>query len=130
MQTPKVVHKNVSNIGIVVHKNVITFDEYNGALAEQLVLQELLFLPDIPVYYYTKPNARQEIDFLTEIKNQVLPIEVKSGENLQSKSLKQFIIENAPIRAVKSSLLPFRHNEVIDNVPLYALQSYINSFQQ
>ena len=106
------------------------FDEYNGALAEQLVLQELSFLPDIPIYYYTKPNARQEIDFLTEIKNQVLPIEVKSGENLQSKSLKQFIIENAPIRAVKSSLLPFRHNEVIDNVPLYALQSYINSFQQ
>ena len=25
MQTPKVVHKNVSNIGIVVHKSVIMF---------------------------------------------------------------------------------------------------------
>ncbi len=105
------------------------FEEYNGALAEELVLQELVCISDIPIYYYNKPNARQEIDFLTEIKNRVIPIEVKSGENLQSKSLKQFIIENKSTKAVKSSLLPFRSNEVIDNVPIYALQSYIGSMQ-
>lgn len=105
------------------------FEEYNGALAEQLVLQELSCLPDLPTAYYTKPNAKQEIDFLIEAKNRVVPIEVKSGENLQSKSLKQFIIENAPERAVKSSLLPFRSNEVTDNVPLYSLQNYIKALR-
>lgn len=101
------------------------FEEYNGALTEQLALQEMKCLPDLPIYYYTKPNAQQEIDFLIDIKNVSVPVEVKAGENLQAKSLKQFILENKIEKAIKTSLLPYRDNDVISNIPLYALYSYI-----
>ena len=101
------------------------FEEYNGALTEQLVLQELKCVPDLPVYYYSKPNARQEIDFMIDIKNHAVPVEAKAGENLQAKSLKQFILENNPSKAIKTSLKPYKNNDIIDNVPLYAIHSYI-----
>lgn len=106
------------------------FEEYNGALTEQLVLQELKAVDDLPVYYYTKPNAKQEIDFMIMIKNQVIPVEAKAGENLQAKSLKQYIIENSPTKAIKASLKPFKSNEIIDNVPLYAIASYARLMQR
>lgn len=101
------------------------FEEYNGALTEQLVLQELKCLPNLPIYYYTKPNSQQEIDFVIDIKNRAIPVEAKAGENLQAKSLKQFIQENKSEMAIKTSLKPYKSNEVIDNVPLYALYCYL-----
>ena len=101
------------------------FEEYNGALTEQLVLQELKCLPNLPVYYYNKPNSQQEIDFVIEIKNRAIPVEAKAGENLQAKSLKQFIQENKSEKAIKTSLKQYKGNEIIDNVPLYALYCYL-----
>jgi predicted AAA+ superfamily ATPase len=101
------------------------FEEYNGALTEQLVLQELKCVPNLPVYYYTKQNSQQEIDFVIDIKNCAVPIEAKAGENLQAKSFKQFILENKSPKAIKTSLKPYKSNEVIDNVPLYALYCYL-----
>ena len=101
------------------------FEEYNGALTEQLVLQELKCIPDLPVYYYTKPNAKQKIDFMIMVNNQAIPVEAKVGENLQAKSLKQYILENNPTKAIKISLMPFKSNEIIDNVPLYAIANYV-----
>lgn len=106
------------------------FEEYNGALTEQLVLQELKCIPDLPVYYYTKPNAKQEIDFMIMVNNQAIPVEAKAGENLQAKSLKQYILENNPTKAIKTSLMPFKSNEIIDNVPLYAIANYVQLMRE
>ena len=105
------------------------FEEYNGALTEQLVLQELKCVPNLPVYYYTKQNSQQEIDFLIDIKNRAIPVEAKAGENLQAKSLKQFIQENKSEKAIKTSLKQYKSNEIIDNVPLYALYCYLQQYQ-
>ena len=101
------------------------FEEYNGALTEQLVLQELKCIANLPIYYYSKPNSQQEIDFIIDIQNRAIPIEAKAGENLQAKSFKQFILENKSPKAIKTSLKPYKSNEVIDNVPLYALYCYL-----
>lgn len=106
------------------------FEEYNGALTEQLVLQELKCISDLPVYYYAKPNAKQEIDFMIMVNNQAIPIEAKAGENLQAKSLKQYITDNNPSKAIKTSLMPFKSNEIIDNVPLYAIANYIQLMRE
>ena len=101
------------------------FEEYNGALTEQLVLQELKCIANLPIYYYSKPNSQQEIDFIIDIQNRAIPIEAKAGENLQAKALKQFILENKPEKAVKTSLKQYKSNAVIDNVPLYGLYCYL-----
>ena len=65
---------------------------------------------------------------MIDIKNVSVPVEVKAGENLQAKSLKQFILENKIEKAIKTSLLPYRDNDVINNIPLYALYSYIRKY--
>ena len=62
---------------------------------------------------------------MLEIKNRAIPVEAKAGENLQAKSLKQFILENKSGKAIKTSLKQYKGNEVIDNVPLYALYCYL-----
>ena len=62
---------------------------------------------------------------MLEIKNRAIPVEAKAGENLQAKSLKQFILENKSVKAIKTSLKQYKSNEIIDNIPLYALYCYL-----
>lgn len=57
----------------------------------------------------------------------VLPIEVKAEENVRSKSLATFVSDHhssdaPPLKAVRLSMLPFRRQEWMDNLPLYAAQ--------
>lgn len=113
------------NIPQILHSLHLVTEDGGIKNAALLLLQELKCLPDMPVYYYTKPNAKQEIDFMIMVNNQAIPIEAKAGENLQAKSLKQYIIENSPAKAIKTSLMPFKSNEIIDNVPLYAIANYV-----
>lgn len=65
------------------------FTEFKGALTEQYVNQELRSSEKIEnQYYWTGRTA--EIDFLVQIENEIIPIEVKAEQNLQAKSLKYF----------------------------------------
>ena len=60
--------------------------EYNGALTEQFVCQQLKIKTDL--HYWTTQNATAEIDLIIQFQNQITSIEVKAEENLKSKSLK------------------------------------------
>jgi len=70
-----------------------------GKLAEQLVGQHLLF--DRPVYeppelyYWTREqrNSSAEVDFLTSLGSEVIPVEVKSGKTGRLRSLHLFLAE-------------------------------------
>lgn len=97
------------------------FKEAKGALAEQFVLEELLAAGEMP-YYYSKEDSRGEIDFILDRSKAVLPVEVKSGDNVGSASLKAFLerFPKVPL-AVKLSTLPSQDNEKIKNLALYAV---------
>ena len=72
------------------------------------------------IYFYNSENGKLELDFLTQGKHGLLPIEVKAGENLKSKSLKTFhelFPESYPIRI---SLSDYRKQDWLTNLPLYA----------
>lgn len=97
------------------------FVEFKGALAEQYVFQQIIQFS--APFYWSKPNSKQEIDFLLQLKDKIIPIEVKSGENLQAKSLRQFVKENNNIHAVRLSLSDFRAEEWLTNVPLYCVSA-------
>jgi predicted AAA+ superfamily ATPase len=85
-------------------------------LAEQFALQEMK--PNHrQLYYWTGVSA--EIDFLIQTEAGIVPIEVKSGENLNAKSLRTYIVKYQPERAYKLSMLPPRRNETVMNMPLY-----------
>lgn len=104
---------------IVKGNNIFT--EFKGALTEQYVLQQLKLKHD--PYYWSKPNARQEIDFLLQIGNEIVPIEVKAEENLKAKSLRQFVLDNKPGTAYRTSMSNFREEDWMTNLPLYAVSS-------
>ncbi|RLD75321.1 MAG: AAA family ATPase [Bacteroidetes bacterium] len=70
-----------------------------GSLAEQFVGQELLcrapYFMENSIYYWLREqrNSEAEIDYMTQIGNQIIPIEVKAGKTGTLKSLQVFISE-------------------------------------
>ena len=97
------------------------FEEFKGALTEQYVMQQMVTLPDIAIYYWTADRADSEIDFLVQYSGKVIPMEVKTEENLQAKSLKAFYQRYSPAKAIRTSMSDFREESWMTNLPLYAI---------
>lgn len=95
------------------------FKEFKGALTEQYAFQQMI--QENTLYYWSKPNAKQEIDFLLQKDDKIIPIEVKAGVNLKAKSLRQFVIENHSELAYRISLINYRKEEWLINLPLYCI---------
>ncbi len=97
------------------------FQEFKGALTEQYVLQQLITQKDWATYYWSADNGKAEIDFLVQLKGEILPIEVKAEENLKAKSLRIFNQQFKPFTAVRCSMSDFRKEDWLTNLPLYAI---------
>lgn len=111
---------------ILVDDNI--FSEYKGAFTENYVLEQMIGIYDTSHYYFSKPNSSLEIDFLSQIGSQVIPIEVKAEENVRAKSLRQFItVDHASekFRGLRFSMKGFAEQEWMTNVPLWGVESYI-----
>lgn len=101
------------------------FEEYKGAFTEQFVLQQLKAMEDVFIHYYTNDDSTLEIDFLLQCGNKILPVEVKAEENLQSKSMKSFLAKNPDLHGVRFSMSPYREQDRMTNIPLYAVGSFL-----
>ena len=66
------------------------FTEFRGALSENYVLQALQVQFEATPRYWSVLNPSYEVDFLIQRENDVFPVEVKSGDNLESVSLRKF----------------------------------------
>jgi len=99
------------------------FETFKGALTEQYVLQQLVTLPELPVYYWSPENAKAELDFVVQHSGKVIPIEVKAAENLHAKSLRVYCEKFQPVLAVRTSLSDYRTESWMVNVPLYAIET-------
>jgi len=108
------------DIKLYIEDNVKTFSHYKGALAEQFVLQELIATNDsLPIFYWAADKNTAEIEFVIQYNNQIIPIEVKSGTNVSSKSLNAYINTFAPARAVRASLKNYAVTDKLYSIPLY-----------
>lgn len=96
------------------------FEIFKGALTEQFVAQHLKIYAD-QMGYWSAENSQGEIDFLVQTEDHITPIEVKAEENLRSKSLRVFVGNNPKLHGLRLSMSDFRHQDWMDNVPLYAL---------
>lgn len=105
---------------MLVSNKVMT--ESKGAFTENYVLCQLLSHQNIFTYYYSREDARLEIDFLAQYQGIITPIEVKAEENLRSKSLRAFIDKHQELRAIRFSMSPYREQEWMTNIPLYAVE--------
>jgi predicted AAA+ superfamily ATPase len=66
------------------------FTEFKGALSGNYVLQALAGQFEAPPRYWTMDNPRHEVDFLIQWENEIIPVEVKSETNTESRSLKKY----------------------------------------
>lgn len=73
------------------------YGTYKGFFAENFVAQEFLAAGVRQLFSWQGRNS--EIEFLREVDNQVLPIEVKSGNVTQAKSLRVYAQKYHPIYA-------------------------------
>ena len=97
------------------------FEEFKGALTEQYVFQQLKMHKDIDIYYWSADNSSGEIDFIVQKEGVITPIEVKSSENLQSKSLSAFIKRHPELKGLRFSMSEFKDQEWMKNKPLYSI---------
>lgn len=84
------------------------FNDYNGSITEQYVLQEFKTLGDLPVFYWA--SNRAELDFVIQLRNEVIPVEAKATINLQAKSLKSFRQKYEPKTSIRTSLADYEEN--------------------
>lgn len=97
------------------------FNDYNGAVTEQYVLQEFKTIGDLPVFYWA--SNRAELDFLIQYQNNIIPVEAKATINLQAKSLKSFRQKYEPKISIRTSLADFEENAGLFNIPLYDIEN-------
>lgn len=91
---------------------------FKGKVAENYVLQQLIGKTDIEPFYFMDDHCR-EIDFIIQSKDGIIPIEVKSGENVQSVSLSNYIKKRNPAMAIRFSEKNSGNNGGIVSIPLY-----------
>ena len=96
------------------------FTEYKGAFTEQFVLQQMLAQGIQNIYYYSAEDSRMEMDFLMQRDGKLLPIEVKGGTSAKATSLHNYLLLHPSLHAVRLSMLPYREQEHLTNLPLYA----------
>lgn len=93
---------------------------YKGIIAENFVANQLL-CNGFDLFYW-KNTATAEVDFLLYTADGVIPVEVKAGENTQSKSLKVYMEKYNAKYAIRISTKDFDYDPKtkIKSVPLYA----------
>jgi predicted AAA+ superfamily ATPase len=114
------------NAKTLIEGNAV-FTEFKGALTEQFVFQQLKPKEDLSINYFPFDSSKYEVDFIIQNEeNEIIPVEVKAGENLRAKSFKLFCEKFQPKTAVRTSLSDYRKESWMTNVPLYIVGEYFN----
>ncbi|MBU4251617.1 MAG: ATP-binding protein [Candidatus Omnitrophica bacterium] len=94
------------------------FSEFKGALSENYILQSLVAQYEgLPRYWSS--GATAEVDFTIQRGNDILPIEVKSDENVRGKSFTLYNQKYAPLIRVRFSLKNLKKDNNLINIPMF-----------
>jgi predicted AAA+ superfamily ATPase len=113
--------------------NNAIFNHYKGVLAEQFVFQELRASDEwLPIYFWANEANRAEIEFILQINNKIIPIEVKAGKNVKSESLRSYITQKdfCVQTAVRTSLQNYgvTNNVYETTCKLYSIPLYMAGY--
>lgn len=104
---------------IVIEDNKL-FEEFKGALTENYVLNMLINVFKTVPNYFT--FDRYEIDFIIQNKNEIVPIEVKSGTSTNNTSFTKYNQNNKPKIAIRFSLNNLKKDDNVINIPLFMIE--------
>jgi len=106
---------------------------FRGGVAEQFAGQELLALHSPfsrkTLYYWGRQakNSIAEIDYLTDIGSQVVPVEIKSGPKGHLKSMFMYIEKHQCDTAYRISQAPFKKEGPLTSIPFYAMEAFFGN---
>jgi predicted AAA+ superfamily ATPase len=103
---------------IAIREGNRLFTEFKGALTESYVLQHLVRNFEVQPRYWTSA-AQAEVDFVIQVKNEIIPIEVKSDENVRSRSLSVYTSLYNPSVRLRYSLKNLKKDDGLLNIPLF-----------
>ena len=119
----------INDVGILnqlleIKKSDIWLDNlslYKGVITENYVANQLKSLGYS--LYYWQSNGIAEIDFLLYTEDEIIPLEVKASDNVQSKSLNVYIEKYKPEYSIRMSSKNFGYDneKKIKSIPLYAI---------
>lgn len=111
---------------LLLHEDLMLINR--GAQAEQFVGQELLAYTTPyhrgELYYWEREQrtSTAEIDYLINLDDKIIPIEVKAGKTGSLKSLQNFLNEKSGKFGIRIGLRPLSfHNRVL-TIPLYMIR--------
>ena len=91
--------------------------QFKGALTENFVLQQLREQFEVEPHFYADRSG--EIDFLVQSGTEIIPIEVKGGEDKSAASFKAYIKHREPTAAIRFSKRGYVRDGAFTNLPLY-----------
>ncbi|MDR0605332.1 MAG: ATP-binding protein [Bacteroidales bacterium] len=94
------------------------FTEFKGGMTENIVLQSLITQFDTPRYWTTDTNGKSEVDFIIQVKDQIIPIEVKTDDNVAGKSLGIYNERYKPQTRIRFSSKNLKIDGNLINIPL------------
>lgn len=116
----------LSDVGLLASLSKIKFGDilqrsdliYRGFLTENFVAQT--FHAHKHNLYYWRSKHLAEVDFVLDLNDGIIPVEVKAAENVRSKSLNAYMEKYRPAYAMRISARNFGFANNIKSVPLYA----------
>lgn len=102
------------------------FEEFKGVLSEQFICQQIVSQRLQP-FYWSPDEGRSEVDFIIQKSDQIIPIDVKSAENLKSRSLRVYYDKYLPKECIRTSLSPYILQDWMKNIPMYSFQQWVIS---
>jgi predicted AAA+ superfamily ATPase len=115
------------DLDILFNKDLMLIND--GSLAEQLVGQELIAYNategDNFLFFWVRDalNSSAEVDYLVNVGEYIVPIEVKSGSTGSLRSLKIFMEEKKSTLGIRISEKQFSLEKNILNLPFYMIES-------
>ena len=114
---------------LAFYKENVSFDILNGNLGVfkggifENVIAQCLLNNGLELYYYQKSDYL-EIDFVTYLNSEIMPIEVKSGTNIKATSIKNFMDKNN----LKEGIVISKNNLSVNDKGIIFLPLYMSMF--
>ncbi len=118
----------MADVGMLCSKAEVPFksvdsgtagDRFRGVMAENYVAQSLV-ANDLKAYYWN-PDQNTEVDFIIQdADGEAVPIEVKSGDRTDSKSLNKLRKRYSPRSSIRISSKNYGYEDGLYSLPLYA----------
>jgi predicted AAA+ superfamily ATPase len=74
---------------------------------------------------YVEKGETSEVDFVVQKDDQVVPIEVKSGLNVRSRSLRVYYDKYQPTLCIRTSMADYESQSWMTNIPLYSFLHWL-----